>query len=64
MDIGVEITVLTLISTVAFFGGILLILFFSPALRIVGIVLVAVSSIVLLIDLADIVGHWRRLSGE
>lgn len=64
MDLGFEITALTLLSAVLLLAGILLIVFFGPTLTITGIVLVTLSAVVFIADIADIIGHWRRISGE
>lgn len=64
MDLGVEITLLTLLSAVLFLGGILLIVLSGPTLTIIGIVLVILSAVVFLADIADILGHWRRITDE
>lgn len=64
MDLGLEITALALLSAVMFLGGILLIVFSGPTLTIIGIVLVILSAVVFLADMADIIGHWQRITGE
>ena len=64
MDLGFEITSLTLLSAVLFLVGILLIVFSGPTLTIIGIVLVSLSAVVFIADMVDIVGHWRRITGE
>lgn len=62
MDLGLEITALTLLSTVMFLGGILLILLSGPTLTIIGILLIILSAVVFLADVADIIGHWQRIT--
>lgn len=64
MDLGVEITLLTVLSAVLFLVGILLIVISGPTLTIIGIVLVILSAVVFLVDIADILGHWRRITDE
>lgn len=64
MDLGVEITLLTVLSAVLFLVGILLIVISGPTLTILGIVLVILSAVVFLVDIADILGHWRRITDE
>jgi len=64
MDLNTEITLLTALSAVTFFVGILLVLFFGPTLTTVGIVLITVGAVVFVVDLMDAIGHWRRISGE
>lgn len=64
MDLAVEISALTLVSAVFFLGGILLIVFTGPTPTIIGIVLVVISAVVFLVDMADVLGHWRRITGE
>lgn len=64
MDLELEVTVLTLVSTVAFLAGIVLVLLYGPTLTMVGVLLIIGSTVVFLLDLADVVGHWGKLTGE
>jgi len=64
MDLGFEITALTALSAIAFLGGVLLVLFAGPTLTAVGIVLVTVGTLLFVVDVADVMGYWRRVSGE
>lgn len=64
MDLGAEITLLTVLSAVLFLAGILFIILSGPMLTIIGIVLVILSAVVFLADIADILGHWRRITDE
>ena len=64
MDLGLKITALTLLSAAMFLGGILLIFFAGPTLTIIGIVLVTLSAVVFLTDMADIIGRWQRVTRE
>ena len=64
MDLDVEITSLTLLSAVLLLVGILLIVFSGPTLTIIGIVLVTLSGLVFIVDIVDIVEHWKRIIGE
>lgn len=64
MDWDFEITFLTLLTTLFFLVGTVLILFAGPTLTIVGIGLITLSAIVFVVDMVDIVGHWRRITNE
>lgn len=64
MAVEFDITALTLLSGVLLLGGMLIIVFAGPTLTVVGIVLVTLSAVVFIADIADVIGHWRRISGE
>jgi hypothetical protein len=64
MELNTELTVLTALATVLFVVGTLFVLFFGPTLTTVGIVLIVASVLVLFVDVADVIGNWRRVSGE
>lgn len=64
MDLDFEIASLTVLSAILFLVGILLVVFSGPTLTIIGIVLVSLSGVVFIVDMVDIVGHWRRITGE
>lgn len=64
MDLNTEITVLTALATVLFVVGTVFVLLFGATLTTVGIVLIVASVLVLFVDLADVIGNWRRVSGE
>lgn len=55
MDIGLRDTLLTLGTAALLLAGVLLVLFADPALTVVGIVLIALSGIVFVVDAKDLV---------
>lgn len=64
METDLEITLMTLLSTVMFLGGIGFILVGGPTLAVAGVVLIILSTIVLLVDMRDVIGHWGQLAGN
>lgn len=55
---------LTAVTTATMIVGVLLILFFEAELTILGLVLIAISWLVFLVDAVDVLGKWRRTTGE
>lgn len=64
MNLNTEITILTALSAGMFLVGTLLILFYGPTLTIVGLVLFTAGTLAFLVDVTDVIGHWRRFSDE
>lgn len=59
MDFDSRETLLTLGTSVTMLVGIALVLFFGATLTIVGILLVVASSILFVVDSADLLAKWR-----
>lgn len=54
MDLGFEVTLLTLVSGVLLMGGAALVVFGDALLTVVGIVLITLSAVVFIVDAKDL----------